>query len=272
MNAPLTLGFIGFGHMAQAIAQHLIIGSKYRLLAASPRLPVGLSPQGIQTHADNVVVAQQCDLLILAVKPNQAIAVLKQIGHVLPPHAVLISIVAGLTRASIAAHCRNDQAIIRSMPNLPAVIGQGATPLMANAFVSTQQKQQAQELFERIGILHWIEQEQDMDLLTALSGSGPAYLFYFLDAIIRAGTQLGLDEETVKSFVLQTMAGSIQLAKSSEAELPTLIQQVTSPGGTTAAALAVFQKNGLDTIIREAIQAALDRSKQLGQPEHKPCK
>lgn len=260
----LTLGFIGFGHMAQAIAQYLVKQPHYEIYAASPSLAVGITTDGIHTHHDNKAVVQHCQLIILAVKPQVAESVLKQIGHMLPHDSLLISIVAGFTLTSLAVFCNKDQAIIRSMPNLPILVGKGATPLIANTQTTIAHKMTAEKLFQCAGMITWLKHEHEMDYMTALTGSSPAYLFYFLEAIIASGTTFGLSETMLKSLVLQTMEGAIQLAKSSEANLSELIQKVTSKGGTTEAALNVFHHREFNSIITEAIQAASLRATALG--------
>lgn len=259
----IHIGFIGFGNMAQAIAQHLIHIPAYHLSAAAPKLPIGTTSEGIRTHHDNRVVVQSSEMVILAVKPNQATSVLQQIGPILPHNTLLISIVAGFNLTRLAKHCRAHQAIIRSMPNLPIAIGRGATPLIANAQASSSQKIATEQLFQSAGITTWLEHEKDMDCLTALTGSGPAYLFYLIEAILSAGKTFGLQEDIIQPLVLQTIAGAIQMAMENKGSITELRTKVTSPGGTTAAAMAVFERKGFDGVICEAIKAAFERSQQL---------
>ncbi len=260
----MKISFIGYGNMARAIAQHVIKNPYYEIAAAAPSLSIGVTQDGIQTHDDNLAVITQRNLIVLAVKPQQAVDVLKQIGPTLPTDSLLISVVAGLSLSRLAGYCRSSQAIVRSMPNLPLAVGKGATPLIANACVTAKQKKETEALFQCGGMIAWMEHEGDMDRMTALSGSGPAYLFYFLEAMIRAGTQLGLPEGVVKPFAMQTLTGALELAKNSDLELSELRKKVTSPGGTTASAIDVFQSQGFDAIIIEAIHAAYERAKQLG--------
>lgn len=255
---------MGFGNMAQAIAQHLIKIPGANIFAASPSLQSGKTIEGIHTDPDNLSIIKKSHIIVLAVKPQKAVNVLKQIGPVLPSNSLLLSIVAGLNLTYLAQYCRKTQAIVRSMPNLPIQIGKGATPLIANQFVTTQQKKNIHDLFQQAGIVSWIEKESDIDRLTALSGSGPAYLFYILEAMISAGKKLGLSDELSRNFVLQTAAGAISLAERSELELHELIKKITSPAGTTAAALDIFQKERVDLILFEAINAAYQRAQQLG--------
>ena len=260
----MKICFIGYGNMARAIAQHLVKLPNYTIFASSPSLDNAKTSEGIQTSSDNLAVLPNSNLVILAVKPNQAEHVLKQIGPALPAGSVLISTVTGLNLAYLATHCCANQAIIRSMPNLPIAIGKGATPLIANQSVSSQQKNQVQELFDCAGITAWLNKESDIDCMTALSGSGPAYLFYFLEAMINAGKKLGLDETIIKPFVLQTVTGAIEMASASDIEPTELRKKVTSAKGTTAAAIDVLQQHGFEKLIFGAINAAHERAKQLG--------
>ena len=189
---------------------------------------------------------------------------MQQIAPVLSPNSVLISVVTGLQIARLAAACSSTQAIIRSMPNLPIAIGKGATPLIANQYVTEAQKQTTQQLFQHAGITHWLSQESDLDCFTALSGSGPAYLFYFIEGMIAAGKQLGLEEDIVKPFVMQTLLGAIEMANNPQTSPSELRKQVTSKGGTTAAAIEILEQQGFNTILFNAITAAHARAKQLG--------
>ena len=260
----MKICFIGYGNMARAIAQHLIKQPDYTLFAAAPSLSNLKTREGIQTSSNNLAVLPNSDLVILAVKPNQAEDVLKQIGPALPAESVLISTVTGLTLSYLATHCCANQAIIRSMPNLPIAIGKGATPLIANQFVSALQKKQVQQLFDSAGITAWLNKESDIDSMTALSGSGPAYLFYFLEAMMNAGKKLGLDDAIIKPFVLQTVTGAIEMAASSHVDPAELRKKVTSAKGTTAAAIEILQQHGFEDLLFAAINAAHERAKQLG--------
>lgn len=251
--------------MAKAIAQHLVKIPEFTIFAAAPSLPLGKTPEGIWTYNDNLTVVRKCSLILLAVKPGISADVLKEIGPALLPDSLLISVVAGLNLHALASHCGPHQPIVRAMPNLPIAVGLGATPLLANQWVSAQQKEVVRQLFQSGGISAWIDNEKDIDSLTALSGSGPAYLFYFLEAFFGAGIAMGLPLALVKPFVLQTITGSVQLAQTADLEPHQLQKKVTSPGGTTAAAIAVFEKHGLDKILVEAIQAAATRARELGE-------
>lgn len=260
----MKVSFIGYGNMAKAIAQGLIHNKEYQLFAVSPSLTKGVNSDGITTNSDIKVTIDQSDIVILAVKPQQIEEVLNQIGLHLPLKCLLISVAAGVSISSLEKYCRKDQAIIRSMPNMAVALGKGATPLSANSKVTPEQRQMAEHLFQYSGIIQWTEVEAEMDIFTALSGSGPAYVFLFMEAMMTAAEKLGLNQKVAKTFTLQTVDGALQLAKHSQLEISELRNQVTSPSGTTAAALTVFKKREFENIILEAMRAALERAKQLG--------
>jgi pyrroline-5-carboxylate reductase len=260
----MKLCFIGFGNMAKAIAQSLYADKSYRLMAAAPSLPAGQTPEGLLTSPDNLAFLSEADLVLLALKPGKVGQVLAQIGPRLPAHCLLLSIVAGLPLSLLEQGCNPEQAIVRAMPNLPIALKKGATPLIANPKVSEAQRRTAEALFQRAGLTHWVNNEAELDALTALSGSGPAYVFFFLEALIAAGTQLGVPASVAQDFTLQTAAGALAMATSS-AELTALREQVTSPGGTTAAALAILKAGGFTELIFQALAAAKDRTLELRQ-------
>jgi pyrroline-5-carboxylate reductase len=259
-----NISFIGYGNIAKAFVKGLSSYSHYHLRAASPSLSVGVDAYGVTTSPDNLAMLDGVDLLILAVKPVKIAEVLTEIKSRIPPTALVISIVAGVSLSYLEQACLNDQAIVRAMPNIAMAVGQGATPLFANAFVTEKQKTMATALFQSFGESAWVENEDEIDLLTALSGSGPAYLFLFLDAMATACEKLGLSKEIAKKFTLQTMMGAAVLAKESGLELSKLREKVTSKGGTTAAAIEVFETHDLKTTVLHAIKAAYQRAKDLG--------
>jgi len=249
----MNIHFIGFGNMAKAIAQGLLQHTSYRLSASSPSLSMGINSEGIHTYHDNTDGIKTADVIILAVKPSQMSTVLEEVTLLLPAKSLLISIAAGLSLSWFAQKCPKKQAVIRAMPNTPASIGLAATAIVANAHSTQEQKICAETIFKGIGITAWATKEEEMDAFTALSGSGPAYLFLFTESMINAGVSLGLNPIIARDFALQTVAGAIKLAQNSDFSLDQLKTQVTSPGGTTAAALGVLDKR-LDDLILEAIK------------------
>lgn len=261
----MKICFIGFGNLAKAIAHSLEIhASNYQIYATAPSLKPGKTAEGIFTHPDNFRYLAEAEIVILAVKPNKAQEVLTNIADKLPKNCLLISVAAGLNLAWLETHCYPGQAIIRAMPNIACIVGKGATPLVANTRVSQEQKISAEKLFQCSGIVTWVKEENDIDLFTALSGSGPAYVFLFMEAMINAAKKSGLDEEVAKTFALQTVAGATELVLNSSLNIKELRQKVTSPAGTTAAAIAVFQQYGLEELVFKAMDSAVKRAKELG--------
>jgi pyrroline-5-carboxylate reductase len=259
----MNISFIGYGNLAKAIARGLGQQKSYILSASAPSLTIGVNKEQIRTHYDNKEIVTEADIIILAVKPNQMAMVLEEISPLLNPECLLISVAAGLSLSWFANHCPRGQAVIRTMPNTPAAVEMAATPMIANEFTRPEQNIWAEQIFASIGITTWALDEDEMDTYTALSGSGPAYVFLFVEAMINAAERLGLDKASAKDFALQTAAGAIKLAQNSNLDLSQLRTNVTSPGGTTAAALHVL--NGtLEQLILNAMHAAKLRSHQLG--------
>lgn len=262
----MNISFIGFGNMAKAMAKGLLLDGKNKLQASSPSLQTGINEDGIRTYCDNLAVIPEADIIILAVKPAQMALVFAQISTQLPSNCLVISIVTGISLPWFAKHSPK-LAIVRAMPNIAAAIGKSATPLIANEFVTKQQKQWTEHIFSCIGLTTWVEKETDIDSFTALSGSGPAYIFMFMDAMIKAATTLGLTHEIATSFALQTFDGALSLANQKTLDLTELRNMVTSPAGTTAAALEVLTKHHFDEIIYTAMKAAYERARVLGGNE-----
>ncbi|KTD66417.1 pyrroline-5-carboxylate reductase [Legionella shakespearei] len=262
----MKICFIGYGNMAKAIARGLRKQGSHHIAASAPSLTIGINNENISTHYDNKEQAKNAEIIILAVKPAQMSAVLQEITPLLLPNCLLISVAAGLSLSWFAKRCRPNQAVIRTMPNTPAAISLGATPLIANEHTSPEQKIQAELIFSQIGLTAWAKSEAEMDVFTALSGSGPAYVFLFIEALIDAAVSLGLEPTIAKTFALQTAAGAIKLAENSDLSLSQLRTKVTSPGGTTAAALNELHGQ-LDALILKAMEAAKRRSQELGAVE-----
>lgn len=259
----MNICFIGFGNMAKAIALGLSKQSNYQITATAPSLKKGKTAEGIITEPNNLEGILNADLIILAVKPAKMAEVLTQIKPKIPKHCLLISVAAGLNLNWLEKHCPAGQAIVRSMPNIPIMVEKGATPLIANRHTSPEQKRWAAELFRCSGLIAWTENEADLDSFTALSGSGPAYVFLFLESLVAAAQKLGLNENLAKSFALQTVAGAVEMATNSELALSELRKKVTSPAGTTAAAIAIFEEQGFTDLIFKAMDAAHTRAKEL---------
>ena len=179
--------------------------------------------------------------------------------------AVVISIAAGITIESMQARLGAAAAIVRCMPNTPALVGCGASGLSANDNTSVEQREFAELILSAVGITCWVKSEQELDAITALSGSGPAYFFLFIEAMIDAGVKLGLDRENASQLALQTSLGASRMALENTVDLVELRRRVTSPGGTTERAVQSFEQDGLRDVIEKAMRAAADRAAEMAR-------
>lgn len=250
--------------MAKAIIAGLIANTQAEIAVSSPSLPEDTS-QRISTHHNNLAIIHEAELIIVAVKPVKVAEVLTEIAQAIPPQSVLVSVAAGINLKTLARFCRHKQAIVRCMPNLAAAVAKSATPLIANKQTSLANKNLVTDIFNQIGISHWVDDESILNAFTALSGSGPAYVFLLMDSMINAAIKLGLDEQTAQQFSLQTIQGAAALVEQSHISPSELISKVTSPAGTTAAALEVLQQGQFDQILFKAMQAACDRAAELSE-------
>ena len=257
----MKISIIGFGNMAKAMAQGLLRNQSNQLRVSSPSLPIGTNSDGIQTHSDNLSIIPDADVIILAVKPALMQSVIDQIRPALSADCLIISVASGLNLARF----KLNSPIVRAMPNIAAALGQSATPLIANKWVTDAQKTMAETIFASMGITAWITEENQMDVFTALSGSGPAYVFLLMESMVNAAIHLGLPKDVATSFALQTVQGAVSLAMNRTMELDALRATVTSPAGTTAAAISVFKDRGLGEIVYDAMRAACDRAIELGR-------
>lgn len=268
MNDTDTIAFIGAGNMAAALISGLIADGidPGRLLASDPdqAKTAAIAATGVRTLQDNKQAVQEADTVILAVKPQVLREVAEGIADSVRVHKpLLISIAAGIRCASLDNWLGGDAALVRTMPNTPAMIQAGASVLYATAQVSDAQRQTAESILRAVGLTQWVEDEQLMDAVTALSGSGPAYFFLVMEAMSAAGRELGLDEQTAHLLTLQTALGASRMAMESEDGPATLRERVTSPGGTTEQALRSFEADDIRTIFSRALTAARDRSIEL---------
>ena len=264
------IGFIGAGNMACAIMKGLIKNNiaPENIFASSPDEMYLLNLKkelGIQVSTNNLAISKKVDCLILAVKPQIITEVLQELATTDLQKCLLISVAAGISCELIQSYFNETIAIIRAMPNTPALISQGATGLFANAFVSNIQRDLAQDIFAAIGITAWLEDEAKINSITALSGSGPAYVFLFLEALAKAGEHLGLSKTISEAFALQTVVGAANLClHTQDKTFAQLREQVTSKGGTTEAALKSLAQAGFENTIENALDAALQRARELG--------
>lgn len=257
----MNICFIGYGNMAKAIAKGLRHNTDINIHACAPSLCEGCYVDGIYTHIDNNAVIADMDVVILAVKPQQIKSVLPNLN--LSSDSVLVSIAAGVTLEQLSTLTPNSQAIVRTMPNTPIAVGYGATQMIANAYCSSRHKKMVENIFAMSGIFIWLDDENLIDAYTGLSGSGPAYIFYILEALIDGAQKLGIDAHNAKLYAEQTMLGSLKLSQESKQPLEILREQVTSPGGATAEAIQVMQVSHLNDIIAKAMAASCKKAKQL---------
>lgn len=259
----MNISFIGYGNIAKALIKGLVQQSSYSISAAAPSLPTGIN-DGIHTYSNNKDAIKEAQIIILAVKPMQMDTVMKDIAPAIPAGCLLISVATGLNTDWFAARCPTPTAILRAMPNTPAAVGMSATPLFANANMTAEQKLHAERIFASIGITAWVDDESDIDSFTAVSGSGPAYVFLFIESMMQAAKQFGLPDSVARLFCLQTVSGACALAQHSDLELTQLRKNVTSPNGTTAAALKVLEPE-LPGLVLQAIEAARARAVEMGK-------
>ncbi len=270
MDTP-HIAFIGAGNMASSIIGGLIAsGHPAALISAADPFPASLERLAGSTQinvcADNATAAANADVVIMAVKPQVMADAINSISRaVRARRALVISIAAGVTITSIQARLGPQAAIVRCMPNTPALLGCGASALFGNAGVSTQQHEQAQVILSAVGITCWVPSEDALDAITALSGSGPAYFFLFMEAMIDAACELGLERQTATAMTLQTALGAARMALESDVDLAELRRRVTSPGGTTERAIKSFEDNGLRQLVTDALGAAADRAAEMAR-------
>ena len=263
------LCFIGGGNMATSLVGGLLANDhdasniivcdidKNKLADLSRRF-------AIATTDDSGTAVSGADCVILAVKPQvMRLACEQLVNSASIPECLFISIAAGIRETAIDRWLGGNRAVVRCMPNMPALVQLGATGLFANPRVSEEQKMAAQDILDAVGITVWVEQESDLDAVTAISGSGPAYFFYFIELLQQAGEALGLSQETAQLLANRTALGAASMAQ--QGDVVKLRTQVTSKGGTTEQAILSFQKNGLASLFKDATEAARDRSEDLAR-------
>ncbi|MDH5178204.1 MAG: pyrroline-5-carboxylate reductase [Gammaproteobacteria bacterium] len=263
-----TIGFIGGGNMARSLIGGLltsgIAAEQIHVAEPDDQLRQQLHIDfGVHTGTDNTAIADQCDVIVLAVKPQMMKTVVSTLGDV--SEKLLISIAAGIEIKAIEKWLGGTAAIVRTMPNTPALVKSGATGLYANSAVSETQKETAESILRAVGLTLWVADEALLDAVTALSGSGPAYFFLVMEAMEEAGIRLGLQPEEARLLAVQTAFGASKLALESAEDPATLRKRVTSPGGTTEQAIGVLQENRLQKIFEQAMTAARDRARELAE-------
>lgn len=263
------LTFIGGGNMAGSLVGGLISDgwdpARIRVADADPGQRERMAARHqVATTPDNAAAVSDADVVVLAVKPQIMQDVAGDLSAALAQQQPLvISIAAGIREATLRDWLGENTAIVRAMPNTPALVQSGATALYANTRVTDQQRSLAESILRAVGLVIWVEDEDLMDAVTALSGSGPAYFFLFMEAMQTAGTELGLPADTARLLTLQTAFGAARMALESPEDAGTLRRHVTSPGGTTEAAINILQQGELEDLVRRALQGAARRSKEL---------
>ncbi|MEJ2632872.1 MAG: pyrroline-5-carboxylate reductase [Acidihalobacter sp.] len=270
MTERTTIAFIGGGNMAISLAGGMLADT------APPQVIISEPKQeqrdrlaarfpAAELTGDNAAAAARADVVILAVKPQAMQSVAESLKPALDHHPLILSIAAGITAKRLDDWLGGEQAIVRAMPNTPALVGSGATGLFANARVDAKQRGAAEHIMRCVGLVQWFDDEDELDAVTALSGSGPAYVFLLMEALEEGGTALGLASNVARLLALQTVFGAAKLALESDALPATLRERVTSPGGTTQAALQVFEDGKLRELVAQAMQAAATRARELAE-------
>ena len=263
-SATNRIAFIGGGNMAYALATRLAATQSAQIIVAEPsadrRACFGAA---VATTTNNVEAVHGANVVVLAVKPQVVETVARQVGAALDAQALVVSIAAGVPLNAIERWLGGTRAVVRCMPNTPALVGAGISGLVANAATSALQRRATEDILRAVGDVAWFEAEADLDAVTALSGSGPAYFFYMVEALAEAGTALGLTPEVAKRLVVATAAGAAAMA--AEDDPARLREQVTSPGGTTQRALSILAERAFPETLAAAVRGAFERSRQLAQ-------
>ena len=266
-----TAAFIGGGNMGGALIRGLIAKG-----LPAERISVGEAVQarrialadefGVHVSADNREIVEGADLVVLAVKPQDAAMTVRSLAPGLARRRpVVLSIAAGIRVADIQGWCGPGIAVVRAMPNRPALNNAGASALYAPAGLTPEQRKLAEDALAAVGTAVWVNEEDALDVVTALSGSGPAYFFLLAELMTDAAVHLGLARESAQELAIQTLFGSGRMARDSDGDLARLRAEVTSKGGTTEAALRVFDSSNLRGIVAAALQAATDRGREMAQ-------
>lgn len=260
------IGFIGAGNMATSLIRGLIDSG----LSANNIWVADINPAPVQTlvdnlqvnhAADNLQLVEAVDVVVLAIKPQTLREVAEQISaSVATQKTLVVSIAAGITQASLSHWLGQEVAIVRCMPNTPALVLTGATALHANAQVDAAQCDLAENIMRAVGLAIWVDDEAQLDAVTAVSGSGPAYFFLLMEAMESAALKHGLDQTQARLLILQTALGAAKIALESNESPGDLRKRVTSPGGTTQAAINAFEQGGFSDLVAKALTAAHDRS------------
>lgn len=257
MASSLISGLIASGHAPEQIWVSDI----------SPDTLTALKKQlNVNTSVNNDDIINAADVVVLAVKPQTLSAVAQSIAaQIQQKKSLVVSIAAGINQNSLSRWLGADTAIVRCMPNTPALVLTGATALHANDKVTGEQRDLAENILRSVGIALWVEDEAELDAVTAVSGSGPAYYFLLMEAMEKAALELGLTQETARLLVQQTALGAAKIALESAESPEQLRKRVTSPGGTTQRAIETFEQGGFTELVAKALHAARDRSIEMSK-------
>ncbi len=265
------IGFIGGGNMASSLIQGLIAsGHSENLLWVTDTnqetLRTLVATLNVNGCENNNAIINEVDIVVLAVKPQIIQTVAEQIAvNLQRKNLLVVSIAAGITQEKLSQWLGAEIAIVRCMPNTPALVRTGATALHANSYVSDEQKDLAENILRAVGISLWVKHESEMDAVTAVSGSGPAYFFLLMEVMEQTALELGLDEEMARLLIQQTALGSAKIALEADEMPGELRRRVTSPGGTTEQAIKTFEEGGFAQLVSKALHAARDRSIELSK-------
>ena len=270
MENKTVIGFIGAGNMAYALIKGLLSdGFEAKNINVSDAnlelLEKRSSELGVTTYSDNVSLLTNSDIVVFAVKPQVLSVVCHELKNKASSDQLFVSIVAGIKSKDINRWLGGDFALVRTMPNTPALFQSGVTGLFANELVNDTQKESVNLLLSAVGECFWVNEENLLDAITAISGSGPAYFFLMMQSMKQAAMALGLDEETADALSIKTSLGASIMATNSGKDSRTLRAEVTSPNGTTQSAIETFQDQNFEGIVAAATRAAYDRARELSQ-------
>jgi pyrroline-5-carboxylate reductase len=268
---PISIAFVGGGNMARSLVGGLVAdgvpATQLTVSEPEPARRQALKREfGVSTTADNAAAAAVADVVVLAVKPQVMPGVARELAGPLAGRPVLvISIAAGIRTTDLARWLGDVPALARAMPNTPALLGCGATVLFAAPRVTEAQREQAESILRAVGSVSWVEDESQLDAVTALSGSGPAYYFLLSEAMAEAAAELGLDPALAELLAVETALGAARMAIESDEDVAELRRRVTSPGGTTEAALEALEAGGFRRLVAQALASAQERSRAIAE-------
>ena len=268
MENKTVIGFIGAGNMAYALIKGLLNNGfdANQINISDPNEELLLNRESelkVTTYSDNTSLLSNSDIIFFAVKPQVLSSVCLELKGVVKSKHLFVSIVAGIRSSDINRWLGGNFALIRTMPNTPALFQTGVTGLFANELVNNEQKSLVSSILSSVGECFWVNEEKLIDAITAISGSGPAYFFLLMQSMTQAGMALGLDEETANSLSIQTAYGASLMANKTGKDSRTLRAEVTSPNGTTQSAIESFQDQNFEGIVANATRAAYDRAREL---------